>query len=82
LARRLYDDFVAFAQTQGCTELKSITTPGDKECIAFHRAWGMELTGKPNREGIPVMEHYAGPGQDRVVLRKKLSQGAPSNWAA
>ncbi len=35
----------------------------------------MELTGKPNREGIPVIESYAGPGQDRVVLRKKLSQG-------
>jgi GNAT superfamily N-acetyltransferase len=75
LGRRLYDNFVAFARTQGCTELKAITTPGNKESLAFHRAWGMELTGKPNREGIPVMEEYAGPGQDRVVLRKKLSQG-------
>jgi L-amino acid N-acyltransferase YncA len=75
LARCLYDHFVVFAQTQGCTELKAITTPGNKESLAFHRAWGMELTGKPNREGIPVIEDYAGPGQDRVVLRRKLSQG-------
>jgi GNAT superfamily N-acetyltransferase len=73
LARRLYAHFVAFAQSQGCTELKAITTPDNKESLAFHRAWGMELTGKPNREGIPVVENYAGPGQERVVLRRKLS---------
>jgi hypothetical protein len=30
----------------------------------------MELTGKPNRGGIPVIENYAGPGQDRVLLRR------------
>jgi GNAT superfamily N-acetyltransferase len=75
LARRLYDHFVSFAQSQGCTELKAITTPGNKESFEFHRGWGMELTGKPNREGIPVMENYAGPGQDRVVFRRKLNQG-------
>jgi len=74
LARRLYDHFVAFAQTRGCTELKAITTPGNKESLAFHLAWGMELTGKPNRDGIPVIENYAGAGQDRVVLRRDLSQ--------
>jgi GNAT superfamily N-acetyltransferase len=74
LARRLYDHFVAFAQTQGCVELKAITTPSNKDSLAFHRAWGMESTGKANRDGIPVIENYAGPGQDRVVLRKKLSQ--------
>ena len=74
LARRLYDHFVAFAQTRGCTELKAITTPGNKESVAFHQAWGMELTGKPSRDGIPVIENYAGPGQDRVVLRRKLSR--------
>jgi len=76
LARRLYDHFAAFAQTEGCTELKAITTPSNKESLAFHQAWGMELTGKPNRDGIAVIENYAGPGQDRVVLRRKLSQGS------
>jgi GNAT superfamily N-acetyltransferase len=75
LARRLYDHFLAFAQRAGCTELKAITTPGNKESIAFHQAWGMELTGKPNRDGIPVIENYAGPGQDRVVFRRRLSRG-------
>jgi GNAT superfamily N-acetyltransferase len=73
LARRLYDYFAAFARDQGCTELKAITTPGNKESLAFHRAWGMELIGKPNRDGTPVIENYAGPDQDRVVLRRKLN---------
>jgi len=40
----------------------------------------MELTGTPNRDGIPVIENYAGPGQNRVVLRRKLSLS--SRWAA
>jgi GNAT superfamily N-acetyltransferase len=76
LARRLYDHFVTFAQTHGCTELKAVTTPSNNPSLDFHRAWGMELTGTPNRDGIPVIENYAGPGQDRVVLRKKLSHGS------
>jgi L-amino acid N-acyltransferase YncA len=73
LARRLYDHFVTFAQAHGCTELKAVTTPGNNESLQFHQASGMELTGTPNRDGIPVIENYAGPGQNRVVLRRKLS---------
>ena len=63
-----------FALIQGCTELKAITTPGNKESIAFHRSLGMELTGKLNRDGVQVIKDYAGPGQDRVVFRKTLTQ--------
>jgi GNAT superfamily N-acetyltransferase len=74
LARRLHDHFATFAQAHGCTELKAVTTPGNNASLQFHRAWGMELAGTPNRDGIPVIENYAGPGQDRVVLRRKLNQ--------
>jgi hypothetical protein len=35
----------------------------------------MELTGKLNRDGVQVIKDYAGPGQDRVVFRKTLTQG-------
>ena len=76
LARRLYDHFATFAQAHGCTELKAVTTPGNNASLEFHRAWGMELAGTPNCDGIPVIENYAGPGQDGVVLRRKLSQGS------
>jgi GNAT superfamily N-acetyltransferase len=74
LARRLYNHFVEFALSRGCTELKAITTPDNTESIAFHRGLGMELTGKPNRDGIAVIKNYSGPEQDRVVFRRKLSQ--------
>ena len=72
LARRLYTHFIHFARTQGCAQLKAITTPGNAASIAFHKALGTELVGTPNRDGIPVVENYAGPGQDRVVLRMDL----------
>ena len=58
MARCLYDHFVTFAQVHGCTELKAVTTPGNNASLEFHRAWGMELTGTPNRDGIPVIENY------------------------
>ena len=35
---------------------------------------GMELTGKLNRDGVQVIKDYAGPGKDRVVFRKTLTQ--------
>ena len=52
LARRLYDHFVRFAIIQGCTELKAITTPSNKESIAFHRSLGDGLDRKTNREAF------------------------------
>jgi GNAT superfamily N-acetyltransferase len=72
LARRLYDHFTAFARARGCTALKAITTPANAASLAFHRALGMQLLGQPNREGIPVVGGYAGPGQDRVVFHRAL----------
>jgi len=32
----------------------------------------MRLAGTPNRDGIPVIENYAGPGQDRVGIAKEI----------
>jgi ribosomal protein S18 acetylase RimI-like enzyme len=64
LARQLYNHFCTYARAQDCTQCRAITTSTNKESIAFHRALGFELTGKPNRDGIPVVEDYSGPGQD------------------
>ena len=72
IARRLYEHFVKYAKTQGCKELKAITSPTNKVSIAFHRSIGMELLGEPNEEGIPVVKNYSGPGIDRVVFLKKI----------
>jgi GNAT superfamily N-acetyltransferase len=72
LGRRLYEHFIAFVREEGCTELKAITTPTNYESIAFHQGLGMELLGKPNEEGIPVVQDYSGPGRHRVVFSKRL----------
>ncbi len=71
-ARGLYEHFIAYAKTRGCTELRAITTPTNADSIAFHRALGMELLGEPNEGGVPVIKDYAGPGRDRVVFRKSI----------
>lgn len=74
LGRRLYEHFIELARVRGCTELKAITTAGNGESIAFHQSLGMELLGRPNEDGIPVVNDYAGPGQDRVVFHLELAE--------
>jgi GNAT superfamily N-acetyltransferase len=72
LARRLYEHFIAYAKTQGCTEVRAITSPANADSIAFHRALGMDLLGEPNEDGVPVIKDYAGPGRDRALFRKSI----------
>ena len=72
LARRLYGHFFKYAIDHGCTKCKGITTPSNKDSITFHRSLGFELMGEPDRNGIPVVENYAGPGEDRVVFERWL----------
>jgi GNAT superfamily N-acetyltransferase len=72
IGRRLYEHFTRFARTKGCTELKAITSPANKGSIAFHRAIGMELQGEPDKDGLPVVRDYGGPGVDRVVFTRKI----------
>ena len=74
LARRLYDHFTGFALVHGCTKLKAITSPVNTLSIAFHKSIGMMPTGKDNIDGIPVIKDYSGPGKDRVVFIKDISQ--------
>jgi hypothetical protein len=35
------------------------------------------LLGAANEAGIPVVKDYGGPGQDRVVFRRAISQFRP-----
>jgi len=73
LARVLYTHFEAEAQRRGAVALRAITTPGNAGSVAFHRRLGFELVdGGSREEGVPVVPDYAGPGQPRVVLVKRL----------
>jgi GNAT superfamily N-acetyltransferase len=72
IGRRLYEHFTEFVRSKGCQELKAITSPTNKVSVAFHKSIGMQMTGEPNDEGVPVVKNYSGPGIDRVVFRKKI----------
>jgi GNAT superfamily N-acetyltransferase len=74
VGRRLYYHFSDIAKRRGCTTMKAITTPTNSASIAFHKALGFELDGLPNVDGIPVVQDYAGKGNDTVVFRKILRQ--------
>jgi hypothetical protein len=66
------DTCSAEARARGCRELKAITTASNERSLAFHRAFGMEPVGEDRDGEIPIARDYAGPGQDRVVLRMAL----------
>ena len=70
--QKLYEHFTLFAKAHGCTSLKAITSLGNTDSIAFHKSLGMQLSGKPNEAGIPMVENYSGTGLDNVVFVKAL----------
>jgi GNAT superfamily N-acetyltransferase len=73
IGRRLYEYFTDVARKKGCSKLKVVTSPTNKDSIAFHRSIGMELCeGEPDENGIPVIRDYGGPGIHRVLFRKKI----------
>ena len=74
LARQLYGHFTRFALEHGCTKLKAITSPVNSLSIAFHKSIGMMPTGEDSVDGIPVIKDYSGPGKDRVIFMKDISQ--------
>lgn len=71
---KLHSAFGGKARAMGCKHVKAITTPTNKEPIAFHRVLGMRLLGeaKAEQEPEPVVKDYAGPGADRVVFWKDV----------
>lgn len=72
LANGLYAHFEEFARSRGCKRLKAITSPANTLSINFHRSIGMLPSGKPDKQALPVVKDYAGPGRDRVVFIKEI----------
>jgi ribosomal protein S18 acetylase RimI-like enzyme len=64
LGRVLYEAFFALARADGRSVVTAVTTPGNAESVAFHRAMGFTVTG-------PV-PGYHGPGRDRIVFERQL----------
>jgi ribosomal protein S18 acetylase RimI-like enzyme len=64
LGRRLYERFFADAAAHGRTVVRCVTSPANKQSVAFHEALGFEI------EKVAV--DYDGPGEDRVLFVKRL----------
>jgi N-acetylglutamate synthase-like GNAT family acetyltransferase len=76
VARALYEEFFAAVETLGCRIVRSVTSPVNKNSIAFHRCMGFFVNDNEKLvDGIPVFEGYDGRGEDRVLFSKILRVG-------
>jgi ribosomal protein S18 acetylase RimI-like enzyme len=64
LGRALYERFFAAAGEAGRTTVRCVTSPANTDSVAFHEALGFSVDR--------VAEDYDGPGEDRVLLVKRL----------
>jgi ribosomal protein S18 acetylase RimI-like enzyme len=64
LGRELYERFFAATREVGRTTVRCVTSPANAESVAFHEALGFSVDR--------VAKDYDGPGEDRVLLVKRL----------
>ena len=62
--RSLYERFFAEVGKQDRSLVLCVTSPANEESVAFHDALGFEVER--------VAKDYDGPGEDRVLLVKRL----------
>jgi ribosomal protein S18 acetylase RimI-like enzyme len=65
LGRTLYERFFDEVRAQGRSVVRCVTSPLNERSVAFHQALGFEVER--------VAKDYDGPGEDRVLLLKRLS---------
>jgi predicted GNAT superfamily acetyltransferase len=65
LGRTLYERFFDEVRSKGRTVVRCVTSPVNQSSVGFHEALGFEVDR--------VVEDYDGPGEDRVLLVKRLS---------
>ena len=73
LARALYEKFFVAVQKRGCSTVRCVTSPVNKDSIAFHHSLGFSAKHSDKTiDGISVFEGYDGEDQDRVLFYKYL----------
>jgi len=65
IGRALYERFCEEVRSHGRTVVRAVTSPVNDRSVAFHEALGFEVER--------VVPDYDGPGEDRVLLVKRLS---------
>ena len=66
----LYQRFFEEVLAQGRSVVRCVTSPSNEDSVAFHEALGFEVDR--------VVPDYDGPGEDRVLLVKRLAQSPQS----
>jgi ribosomal protein S18 acetylase RimI-like enzyme len=64
IGRALYERFFAEALAHERRVVRCVTSPVNEESVAFHKAMGFEVER--------VVADYDGPGEDRVLLVRRL----------
>ena len=64
VGRRLYERFFEEVSSEGRAVVRCVTSPSNEVSVAFHEALGFEVDR--------VAKDYDGPGEDRVLLLKRL----------
>jgi GNAT superfamily N-acetyltransferase len=73
LGRLLYERFFATAASLGCRTVQCVTSPVNRNSMAFHRRMGFSLLESDVKvDGVPVAVGYDGEGEDCVILTKNL----------
>lgn len=71
--RQLYQAFFDTVRTLGCDTAHLVTSPINKNSIAFHTRIGFQIEeGNSNVDGISTHKDYDGPGEDRVLFVKRI----------
>jgi ribosomal protein S18 acetylase RimI-like enzyme len=65
LGRALYERFFEEVRANGRSVVRCVTSPVNRGSVSFHEALGFESER--------VVPDYDGPGEDRVLLVKRLS---------
>lgn len=73
VGRRLYGAFFEEARRRECDTVRCITSPTNRDSIAFHARMGFEiLAGDGEADGVSFHTDYDGEGEDRVLFSRTL----------
>ncbi|MEU7487547.1 GNAT family N-acetyltransferase [Streptomyces sp. NPDC042319] len=73
LGSALYYRFFDLARGHGRSRVRSITSPGNRNSIAYHSRMGFRVEpGDRVEDGVAVHTDYDGPGLDRVSFVREL----------
>jgi ribosomal protein S18 acetylase RimI-like enzyme len=75
IAKLLYERFFTTVQSYDRHIVRCVTSPVNASSIKFHFHLGFEIEeGGSQIADMSYFENYDGPGEDRVLLRKRLDQ--------